>query len=65
MIYIVAVAVLVGLHLEHGVASAARSLGVTTARRGPRRPGRQHALAAAIAAGFVAVPIGVMTGLVS
>lgn len=64
VIYIVAV-VLVGLHLEHGVASAARSLGVTTARREHVIRVGSTLLAAAITAGFVAVPIGVMTGLVS
>ncbi|MGZ4574724.1 MAG: succinate dehydrogenase cytochrome b subunit [Mycobacteriaceae bacterium] len=64
IIYIVAM-VMVGLHLNHGFWSAAQTLGVN-------RPSRERAikatgstLAVAITAGFVLVPIGVMTGLVS
>jgi succinate dehydrogenase / fumarate reductase cytochrome b subunit len=63
VIYIVAVA-MVGMHIQHGFASAAQSLGVRTAgtERAIRIAGT--ALAIAITVGFVSVPIGVMTGLV-
>ncbi|MGF7235746.1 MAG: succinate dehydrogenase cytochrome b subunit [Frankia sp.] len=64
LIYIVAV-LMVGLHINHGFWSAASTLGI-------HRPARDTAirvigttLAVAITAGFLAVPIGVMTGLVS
>lgn len=64
LIYVVAV-VLLGLHVNHGFASAAQTLGIT-------RPSRARAIrvtgstvAFAITAGFVMVPVGVLTGLVS
>lgn len=64
LIYIVGV-LMVGLHINHGFWSAAQTLGLR------RRPGRDLALrvggstlAAAITLGFLAVPVGVMTGLV-
>lgn len=63
-IYIIGV-LMVGLHINHGFRSAARTLGLS------RRPARDAALrlvggglAAVITLGFLAVPIGVMTGLV-
>ena len=63
VIYIVAM-VMVGLHIHHGFWSATRTLGL--------RPGRSAAirttgtvLALAITIGFLAVPVGVMIGLVS
>ena len=59
LIYIVAV-VLVGLHIQHGIASAARTLG--SANTKIQVAGT--AIAAFITLGFIAVPIGVMTGLV-
>jgi succinate dehydrogenase / fumarate reductase cytochrome b subunit len=59
LIYIVAV-VLVGLHIQHGFASAAWTLG--SANTKIRFVGT--AIAALITIGFIAVPIGVMTGLV-
>jgi succinate dehydrogenase / fumarate reductase, cytochrome b subunit len=58
----VGAAVLLGLHLLHGLWAAARSLGVrpdTAARR--RRP-VVALLSAAIAAGFASVPIAVLAG---
>ncbi|MFI5953631.1 succinate dehydrogenase cytochrome b subunit [Cryptosporangium sp. NPDC051539] len=64
VIYLVAM-VMVGLHINHGFRSAARTLGIA-------RPARTAAirvtgivLALAITIGFSALPIGVMTGLVS
>lgn len=55
----------VGLHVRHGFWSAAQTLGVSS-------PGRDRAvrllsdgLALILTAGFLAVPLGVMTGLVS
>jgi succinate dehydrogenase / fumarate reductase cytochrome b subunit len=59
LIYIVAV-VLVGLHIQHGFASAARTLGSANIKI--QFVGT--AIAALITVGFLAVPIGVMTGLV-
>ena len=64
LIYVVGV-LMVGLHVNHGFWSAAQTLGLR------RRRGRDlalrvvgSALAAAITLGFLAVPLGVMTGLV-
>jgi succinate dehydrogenase / fumarate reductase, cytochrome b subunit len=64
VIYIVAMIAL-AFHINHGFWSAAQTLGVN-------RPYRNQAirligttLAVVIAAGFIAVPVGVMTGLVS
>jgi succinate dehydrogenase / fumarate reductase cytochrome b subunit len=64
LIYIAAVLAL-GLHVNHGFWSAAQTLGVN-------RPSRDKAikvvgstLAFVITAGFLVVPVGVMTGLVS
>jgi succinate dehydrogenase / fumarate reductase cytochrome b subunit len=64
IIYIVAV-LMVGLHINHGFWSASQTLGLN-------RPARDRAirtvgttLAVTITVGFIAVPIGVMTGLVS
>nr|WP_034260556.1 succinate dehydrogenase cytochrome b subunit [Actinospica robiniae] len=64
LIYFVGV-LMVGLHVNHGFWSAAQTLGLR------RRRGRDLALryvgsglAAVITLGFLAVPIGVMTGLV-
>jgi succinate dehydrogenase / fumarate reductase, cytochrome b subunit len=64
VIYFVGV-IAIGLHIHHGFWSATRTLGLS------RRPGRDAAvravgstMAVAITLGFLAVPIGVMTGLV-
>jgi succinate dehydrogenase / fumarate reductase cytochrome b subunit len=64
IIYIVAM-LMVGLHINHGFWSASQTLGLN-------RPARDRAirtvgttLAVTITVGFLAVPIGVMTGLVS
>ncbi|MFI9386702.1 succinate dehydrogenase cytochrome b subunit [Kutzneria sp. NPDC052558] len=60
VIYIVALLML-GLHLNHGFWSAARTLGV--AGNAVRTVGT--VVAVVITGGFLAVPIGVMTGLVA
>ncbi|MDQ7802976.1 succinate dehydrogenase cytochrome b subunit [Amycolatopsis sp. A133] len=63
VIYLVALAML-GLHIHHGFASAARTLGVT-------RPRRERAIriigsttAVVVAGGYALVPVAIMTGLV-
>ncbi|MEW1752149.1 succinate dehydrogenase [Streptomyces angustmyceticus] len=63
-VYVVAMLAL-GLHIRHGFWSAAQTLGAN-------RPGRDrtlktlaNALAAALTLGFIAVPVSVMTGVVS
>ena len=61
VIYIVAM-VMVGLHVHHGFWSASRTLGL---RRGAALRTAGTALALALTVGFLAVPVGVMTGLVS
>ncbi|MFC0434892.1 succinate dehydrogenase cytochrome b subunit [Kutzneria buriramensis] len=60
VIYIVALLML-GLHLNHGFASAARTLGVATGTI--RTVGT--VVAVVITGGFLVVPIAVMTGLVA
>jgi len=63
LIYIVAV-VLLGVHVNHGFWSAAQTLGFSRTRgRAVKVIG--SSLAVAITLGFVLVPIGVMSGLVS
>ncbi len=64
LIYIVAV-VMVGLHINHGFWSASQTLGLNRPRRNIAIKTTGAVLAAAITLGFVAVPVGVMTGLVS
>lgn len=64
IIYIVALLML-GLHINHGFWSAAQTLGVNRPARNAAIRGIGTTLAVAITAGFIVVPIGVMTGLVS
>jgi succinate dehydrogenase / fumarate reductase cytochrome b subunit len=64
LIYIVAV-VMVGLHINHGFWSASQTLGINRPARNTIIRATGTTLAVVITAGFVAVPIGVMTGLVS
>jgi succinate dehydrogenase / fumarate reductase cytochrome b subunit len=64
IIYIVAVLML-GLHINHGFWSASQTLGINRPARNVAIRGIGTTLAVAITAGFIAVPIGVMTGLVS
>jgi succinate dehydrogenase / fumarate reductase cytochrome b subunit len=63
LIYIVGV-LAVGLHINHGFWSACQTLGINRPRRDAAIRGIGTVLAVAITAGFIAVPIGVMTGLV-
>ena len=57
--------VAVGLHLQHGIFSAARTLGQRTARG--ERVARAVALVLSVVlvAGYLAVPVAVLTGVVS
>ncbi|MFI9000572.1 succinate dehydrogenase [Streptomyces sp. NPDC053541] len=63
VIYIVAM-LAVGLHVRHGFWSAAQTLGVGSARRERTLRLLADALALVLTAGFIAVPVGVMTGVV-
>ena len=64
LIYIVAV-VLLGIHVNHGFWSAAQTLGLTKPTRNAAIRATGTTVALALTIGFLAVPIGVMTGLVS
>ncbi|QEV21543.1 succinate dehydrogenase [Streptomyces alboniger] len=64
VIYIVAVVAL-GFHVRHGLWSAAQTLGVGTATRDRVLRPLANGLALVLTAGFVSVPVAVMTGLVS
>ncbi|MER5967034.1 succinate dehydrogenase [Streptomyces sp. NPDC002057] len=64
VIYIVAM-LAVGLHVRHGFWSAAQTLGVGSARRERLLRGLANTLALVLTAGFVSVPVAVMTGVVS
>ncbi|MFH8468259.1 succinate dehydrogenase [Streptomyces sp. NPDC017991] len=64
VIYIVAVLAL-GLHVQHGFWSAAQTLGVGSRTRDRAFKTIANVLAVVLTAGFVAVPVGVMTGVVS
>ncbi len=63
-VYIVAVAAL-GLHVRHGFWSAAQTLGAGSARRDRTLKFLAGTLALVLFAGFVSVPVAVMTGVVS
>lgn len=63
-IYIVAMAAL-GLHVRHGFWSAAQTLGAGNARRERALKFLANALALVLFAGFVSVPVAVMTGVVN
>ncbi|MGW6007676.1 succinate dehydrogenase [Streptomyces sp. NPDC055210] len=64
VIYIVAMLAL-GLHVQHGFWSAAQTLGVGSRTRDRAFKTIANVLAVVLTAGFVAVPVGVMTGVVS
>ncbi|MEU3692232.1 succinate dehydrogenase cytochrome b subunit [Streptomyces narbonensis] len=64
VIYIVAM-LAVGLHVRHGFWSAAQTLGVGNARRERLLRVLADILALVLTAGFVSVPVAVMTGVVS
>ncbi|MFE3138745.1 succinate dehydrogenase [Streptomyces scopuliridis] len=63
-IYIVAMLAL-GLHVQHGFWSAAQTLGVGSATRERVLKTAGNLLALVLTAGFIAVPVAVMTGVVS
>ncbi|MEU1124900.1 succinate dehydrogenase [Streptomyces sp. NPDC005899] len=63
-VYIVAVLAL-GLHVRHGLWSAAQTLGVGDATRDRVLRILATGLAVVLTAGFVSVPVAVMTGVVS
>src|ERR1700712_2255670 len=64
VIYIAAMAFL-GLHIHHGFESATRTLGYHRPTRARAIKITGDVLAVAIAAGFIVVPVAVMTGVVS
>ncbi|MFF8382558.1 succinate dehydrogenase cytochrome b subunit [Streptomyces kanasensis] len=64
VIYIVAM-LAVGLHVRHGFWSAAQTLGAGKARRDRALKVAATTLALVLTAGFLAVPVAVMTGVVS
>ncbi|MET7717904.1 succinate dehydrogenase [Streptomyces sp. NPDC005407] len=64
VIYIVAM-LAVGLHIRHGFFSAAQTLGVGNATRDRTLKALANILALVLTAGFVSVPVAVMTGVVS
>lgn len=64
VIYIVAM-LAVGLHVRHGFFSAAQTLGVGNAARDRALKSLADILALVLTAGFVSVPVAVMTGVVS
>lgn len=63
LIYIVA-NVLVGLHINHGFHSAARTLGVSSPARDRAIRLTGNVVSIGLTAGFLSVPLAVMTGLV-
>ncbi|BBA95812.1 putative cytochrome B subunit [Actinacidiphila reveromycinica] len=63
VIYIVAMLAL-GLHVRHGFWSAAQTLGAGNRRRDRALKATATGLAVLLTAGFIAVPVGVMTGTV-
>ncbi|GHB23846.1 succinate dehydrogenase [Streptomyces chryseus] len=63
VIYLVAM-LAVGLHVRHGFWSAAQTLGMGNARRDRILKTLANGLALVLTAGFVSVPVAVMTGVV-
>ncbi|MEU8515516.1 succinate dehydrogenase cytochrome b subunit [Kitasatospora sp. NPDC048722] len=63
VIYIVAM-LAVGLHVRHGFWSAAQTLGANNARRDRALKLAANGLALILTAGFLSVPVAVMTGVV-
>ncbi|MCQ4084740.1 succinate dehydrogenase cytochrome b subunit [Streptomyces sp. RB6PN25] len=64
VIYVVAMLAL-GLHIRHGFWSAAQTLGANNRRRDRPLKWTANGLALVLTAGFIAVPVSVMTGVVS
>ncbi|MCP9207423.1 succinate dehydrogenase [Streptomyces sp. HD1123-B1] len=63
-VYITAMLAL-GLHIRHGFWSAAQTLGAGRPRRDKALKTAANVLAAVLTCGFIAVPVGVMSGVVS
>ena len=63
VIYIVAMLAL-GLHVRHGLWSAAQTLGIGSRTRDRALKITANTVAFVLAAGFIAVPVGVMAGIV-
>jgi succinate dehydrogenase / fumarate reductase cytochrome b subunit len=57
--------VAVGLHLQHGIFSAVRTLGQRTARGERIARAAALSLAVVLVVGYLSVPFAVLTGLVS
>jgi succinate dehydrogenase / fumarate reductase cytochrome b subunit len=64
VIYIVAMLAL-GLHVQHGVWSAAQTLGVGSVKRDRLLKTTGTVVAVLLTLAFIAVPVGVMTGVVN
>ncbi|MER8069843.1 succinate dehydrogenase [Streptomyces sp. NPDC094034] len=64
-VFYIAAVLALGLHVRHGFWSAAQTLGAGNATRERALKGTANLLALALTAGFVAVPVAVMTGVVS
>lgn len=64
VVYIAAVLAL-GLHVRHGFWSAAQTLGAGSRTRDLALRTTANVLALVLTAGFVSVPVAVMTGVVS
>jgi succinate dehydrogenase / fumarate reductase cytochrome b subunit len=54
-----------GLHIRHGFWSAAQTLGAGSRTRDRALKTVANVLALVLTAGFISVPVGVMTGVVS
>ncbi|KUJ69251.1 succinate dehydrogenase [Streptomyces albus subsp. albus] len=63
-IYITAMLAL-GFHIRHGFWSAAQTLGAGSPRRDRALKTLANTLAAVLTCGFISIPVGVMTGVVS
>ncbi|MFK4071367.1 succinate dehydrogenase [Streptomyces sp. NPDC029674] len=64
VIYIVAMLAM-GMHVRHGLWSAAQTLGVGSRVRDRSLKALANGLALVLTVGFISVPVGVMTGVVS
>ncbi|MFD8455853.1 succinate dehydrogenase [Streptomyces antimycoticus] len=64
VIYIVAMLAM-GMHVQHGFWSAAQTLGAGSRTRDRALKAAANGLAILLTAGFISIPVGVMTGVVS
>jgi succinate dehydrogenase / fumarate reductase cytochrome b subunit len=64
-VFYIAAMLALGLHIRHGFWSAAQTLGANNARRDRALKAVANILALVLTCGFVAVPVAVMTGVVS